>query len=205
MNIMTKDGIIIHCLPENALCDAFGKSPLEIDRCPEYMFDDYGDYCMPEICQKYMGEIDMERKQYVSIGAVVDVIEQAAERDGYRKEYVQIKADDLLERIKNIPDFFYVVDNPSRDIAPTPKQSGNRPVNLSDTVTLMTSSDYKARFKAEYYQTKIRYEKLHSTIVKYEAGTLDFLPIELFKAQAEHMGKYLFDLEVRAKLEGIDL
>ena len=53
MIIMTKDGIIIHCLPENALCDACGKSPLEIDRCPEYMFDDDGDYCMPEICQKY--------------------------------------------------------------------------------------------------------------------------------------------------------
>ena len=80
-----------------------------------------------------------------------------------------------------------------------------RPMNLSDTVTLMTSSDYKARFKAEYYQTKIRYNKLHSTIVKYEAGTLDFLPIEILKAQAEHMGKYLFDLEVRAKMEGIDL
>ena len=53
MIIMTKDGIIIHCLPENALCDACGKSPLEIDRCPEYMFDDDGDYCMPEICQKH--------------------------------------------------------------------------------------------------------------------------------------------------------
>ena len=146
----------------------------------------------------------MERKQYVSIDAVVDVIEQAS--GGY--EYIEMKADDLLERIKNIPDFFYVVDDPSRDIAPTPKQSSNRPENLSDTVTLMNSTDYMARFKAEYYQTKIRFEKLRSTIVKYEAGTLSFephSPIELLKEQANHMCKYLFDLEVRAELEGIDL
>lgn len=126
----------------------------------------------------------MERKQYVSTDAVVDVIEQAAERDGYRKEYIQIKADDLIERIKNIHDFFYIVDDP------------------------MTSSDYKARFKAEYYQTKIRYLSLFDTIVKYEAGTLSFVPnspIEILKAQSEHMLKYLFDLAVRAELEGIAL
>lgn len=35
---------------------------------------------------------------------------------------------------------------------------------------------YKERFKAEYWQTKIRYEKLHRMTVKYEAGTLDFEP-----------------------------
>ena len=32
---------------------------------------------------------------------------------------------------------------------------------LSDTFDLMCSKDYKDRFRAEYYQTKIRYEKLH--------------------------------------------
>ena len=35
---------------------------------------------------------------------------------------------------------------------------------------------YKERFKAEYYQTKINYEKLHRMVVKYEAGTLKFTP-----------------------------
>lgn len=81
-------------------------------------------------------------------------------------------------------------------------------MTLFDTVTLMESPDYKERFKAEYYQTKIRYEKLHTMVVKYEAGTLNFEPkcsIELFKEQLAAMGKYLYTLEVRAAIEGIDL
>lgn len=48
--------------------------------------------------------------------------------------------------------------------------------DLSSTVKLMESNDYKDRFLAEYVQTKIRYEKLHKMIVKYEAGKLDFTP-----------------------------
>lgn len=81
-------------------------------------------------------------------------------------------------------------------------------MELKDTIELMNSSDYKERFKAEYYQTKIRYEKLHQMIAKYEAGTLEFTPtcpIELLKYQKMHMGKYLYDLEVRAEIEGISL
>lgn len=79
---------------------------------------------------------------------------------------------------------------------------------LDDTIILMSSSDYKDRFKAEYWQTKIRYEKLHQMLVKYDAKTLDFTPtcpIELLKRQCSHMGQYLFDLEVRAEIEDIDL
>ena len=79
---------------------------------------------------------------------------------------------------------------------------------LKDTVELMNSSDYKDRFRAEYYQTKIRYEKLHKTVVKYEAGTLNFTPscsIELLKAQKRAMGEYLYNLEVRAEFEKINL
>lgn len=37
---------------------------------------------------------------------------------------------------------------------------------LKDTIELMNSSDYKDRFKAEYYQLKIRYTKLHAMLVK---------------------------------------
>ena len=32
-------------------------------------------------------------------------------------------------------------------------------MELKDTIELMNSADYKERFKAEYFQTKIRYEK----------------------------------------------
>ncbi len=81
-------------------------------------------------------------------------------------------------------------------------------MELKDTVEMMLSDDYKARFKAEYYQTKIRYEKLHRMCVKYEAGTLDFEPkcsLELLNAQASSMGYYLKALEIRAEIEGIAL
>lgn len=79
---------------------------------------------------------------------------------------------------------------------------------LRDTVEMMQSADYKERFRAEYWQTKIRYEKLHKMCVKYEAGTLDFsptYPLELLKEQKGHMGNYLRCLEIRAEIEGIDL
>ena len=79
---------------------------------------------------------------------------------------------------------------------------------LKDTIELMNSEDYKERFRAEYYQTKIRYYKLHKMLVKYEAGTLDFEPkcsLELLKNQASYMGNYLKTLEVRAEIEKIDL
>lgn len=87
-------------------------------------------------------------------------------------------------------------------------EMSSRPAELRDTVALMESADYKDRFKAEYYQAKIRYEKLHNMIVKYEAGTLNFEPkcsIGLLKDQAGAMGNYLYALEVRAEIEGIEL
>ncbi len=73
---------------------------------------------------------------------------------------------------------------------------------------MMLSNDYKERFKAEYYQTQIRYQNLHRIVIKHEAGTLGFeldTPIERLKHQKSMMGQYLFDLEVRAEIKGIDL
>ena len=40
---------------------------------------------------------------------------------------------------------------------------------LKETIELMTSKDYKERFIAEYWQTKIRYEKLKNFCNEYEA------------------------------------
>ena len=81
-------------------------------------------------------------------------------------------------------------------------------MELKDTVELMNSADYKERFYAEYWQLKIRYSKLHKMIVKYDAGKLDFeptCPIDLLKHQKSLMGQLLYDLEVRAEIEQIDL
>lgn len=81
-------------------------------------------------------------------------------------------------------------------------------MDLMKTVEMMGSADYKERFKAEYMQLKIRYEKLHKMCIKYEAGTLNFTPtcsLELLKEQKSYMGNYLRCLEVRAEIEGIEL
>ena len=81
-------------------------------------------------------------------------------------------------------------------------------MELKDTVDLMNSEDYNDRFKAEYFQTKIRYDKLHKMLVKRAAGTLDFEPkcsVALLAEQKRYMGEYLRVLEIRAEIEGIDL
>ena len=81
-------------------------------------------------------------------------------------------------------------------------------MELKDTIEMMNSADYKERFKAEYYQTKIRYNKLHKMMVKKEAETLDFepkCPDEILNNQLYYMGEYLKYLEVRAEIEGIEL
>lgn len=90
---------------------------------------------------------------------------------------------------------------------------------LADTVSGMTSADYKERFKAEYLQTKIRYEKLKAFNTRIEAaGRTDYKPDEVRVPMPKHdcpedlliqqqgaMGEYLHILEVRAVIEGIDL
>ena len=79
---------------------------------------------------------------------------------------------------------------------------------LQDTVFLMKSADYKDRFVAEYWQTKIRYEKLHEMTVKYQANKLNFTlncPLDVLLKQQSAMGQYLNALEVRAQIEGISL
>lgn len=72
----------------------------------------------------------------------------------------------------------------------------------------VTPDTWQERMKREYHETKERYEKLNRLLVKHAAGTLDFTlkcPIELLKAQREHMSDYLYTLEIRAEIEGVNL
>lgn len=67
---------------------------------------------------------------------------------------------------------------------------------------------WQEHMKREYHETKERYEKLNRLLVKHAASTLDFTlkcPIELLKAQREHMSDYLYTLEIRAEIEGVNL
>ena len=81
-------------------------------------------------------------------------------------------------------------------------------MELKDTIEMMTSSNYKERFKAEYHQLMIRYCKLRDMIKKWDEGTLDFKPTcsrSVYDRQIMAMFDYISILRYRAELEGIDL
>lgn len=81
-------------------------------------------------------------------------------------------------------------------------------MELKDTAILMLSSDYKERFKAEYFQLKIRYEKLKYMLQKWDAGELNFTPNcprSLYNLQLQNMKTGLAILEGRAAIEEIKL
>ena len=82
------------------------------------------------------------------------------------------------------------------------------PTELKDTIDMMTSTDYKERFKAEYWQIVIRYRKLKSMLEKWDVGLLDFEPTcqrSLYDDQLAAMYEYICLLEQRALTEHIDL
>ena len=85
---------------------------------------------------------------------------------------------------------------------------------FEETVPLMLSDDYKARFVAEYRQTKIRYERLKKFCNRIEAAMSHPDKVEmpkhdcdldLLREQQKNMGLYLHVLEIRAAVEHIDL
>ena len=81
-------------------------------------------------------------------------------------------------------------------------------LELRDTVTDMLSTIYTDRFRAEYNQLKIRYDKLVVMVEKCDKGELDFVPTcprELYTRQLNAMRAYLDILEERAVLEKVDL
>lgn len=85
-------------------------------------------------------------------------------------------------------------------------------MELHQTAIYMVSGDYKKRFIAEYWQTKIRYEKLKTFLTRIEAAELmetevpkHDCPYDLLRVQQSTMGEYLHILELRAQIENIDL
>lgn len=88
-------------------------------------------------------------------------------------------------------------------------------MELEKTVDFMLSPDYKDRMKAEYWQTKERYERLKKYNTKLAAqriagGMREVLgegktPLEVLERQQSAMGEYLHLLELRAVLEGVEL
>ena len=81
-------------------------------------------------------------------------------------------------------------------------------MKLKDTIEMMTSEDYKERFKAEYYQLENRCAGLTAMLEKWDKGELNFTPTcqrGLYTDQLNAMERYLRCLEIRADAEGIEL
>ena len=82
------------------------------------------------------------------------------------------------------------------------------PNELRDTIKMMNSEDYKERFKAEYYQVVIRYQKLKSMLDKWDNDQLEFAPTcprSTYNMQITAMTDYIAVLEARAVMEGVKL
>ena len=82
--------------------------------------------------------------------------------------------------------------------------------NLSQTVELMDSNNYKERFIAEYAQIEIRTKRLERILKSLEDKTCPkcFEPtcdIEILKSQLKTMNAYRATLIFRASIEDIEL
>lgn len=81
-------------------------------------------------------------------------------------------------------------------------------MELKDTIELMQSTDYKDRFKAEYYQLTERYKKLKEMLEKWDKGELNFTPTcprSTYNMQIKAMTDYMSVLEIRAIAEDVEL
>lgn len=81
-------------------------------------------------------------------------------------------------------------------------------MELEKTIELMTSEDYKDRFKAEVYQLRTRIEKLEAMIEKWDDGRLNFTPScprSIYDLQLRAMKDYYTILEARAAIEHVEI
>ena len=79
-------------------------------------------------------------------------------------------------------------------------------MELKDTVEMMLSNDYKERFKAEYWQLKIRHDKLQKMVDNWDK--LDFRPTctyNTYVCQLLAMETYMALLRNRAEQEEVEL
>lgn len=88
-------------------------------------------------------------------------------------------------------------------------------VTPDEIAALLSSNDWKERLRGEYYELRIRYEKLKAYNVKTEIRyrmtpscvekAEDEVARRLMRDQQDAMGHYLYLLELRAASAGIDL
>ena len=81
----------------------------------------------------------------------------------------------------------------------------NSLMDFKDTVELMLSDNHCDRLRAEYWQTKIRYNRLIDNIAKQHKDELEFKPLVSLNERRDIMFEYLCSLEKQAEMEGIKL
>lgn len=118
-----------------------------------------------------------------------------------------------IDDVKIIANALRLAQTPSNEACNCEKNNDA----LAVTADGMASPDYKERFKAEYHQTKIRYERLKAFNTRIEAAFATNYrkngvempafdcPQDMLREQQKKMGEYLHILEVRAVIEGVDL
>lgn len=80
-------------------------------------------------------------------------------------------------------------------------------ITLEDTIEMMRG-DWQDRFRAEYWQVKNRADRLGNMLEGWFVNALEFklnCPYGLLDRQLHIMKEYIWLLEKRAKIEGIDL
>lgn len=162
----------------------------------------YGEYIVNDVTYEGLPVFYIEKPQnYTESEKTIDISINKNDVEKLKNTLV-----DMKDVVSKIPDAQFML--PVKQGVITNNKKNDLETELHDIIGLMCSEDYKDRFKAEYLQLKMRYNKLHNMVVKYEANKLDFKPscdIELLKKQKAAMGNYLYCLEVRAQIEGIDL
>lgn len=81
-------------------------------------------------------------------------------------------------------------------------------MELFETVELMNSAEYENGFIAEYLQLKERYNRLCNMLDDWDNGNLTFTPKcsrSIYHSQISAMKSYLNVLELRARIENINL
>lgn len=150
-----------------------------------------------------MDTINNRKSRYISFE---EVIAEPMTREEHNKQYSVISPN-------NNPDEGYNVICENGEVRWVPKSIFEKSFRmmgnpLLDSALLMKSSDFKDRFKAEYYQLKNRMEGLSNMLVKYKEGTLGFTPncsYEILENQLNVMKQYAEILEERARIEYIEL
>ena len=79
-------------------------------------------------------------------------------------------------------------------------------MTFEDPIPLMLSDDYRDRLKAEYFQLKIRIEKLSRFMKRAKEGKVKLpYPWTMLDGQLKYMRSYRNVLKARIDIEGINL